>query len=152
MSELENTYLLVENAIRKIGVDPALCKGEKPGQYTMKQGSASVWIDVLFIPRENSSYFQVMSPVMSIANVSNKAGLYEELLAINDLLYNVAFTTYNNFVWLKTIRETKGLDEDEIIAQLRRIGTYADQYDDILRQKYDATYVASGGVAGRPPQ
>lgn len=152
MTDHENTIVLVENAIRKTGVDPALCKGEKLGQYTMKQGSASVWIDVLFIPRENNSYFQVMSPVMSIANVSNKAGLYEELLTVNDLLYNVAFTIYNNFVWLKTIREAKGLDEDEIIAQLRRIGTYADQYDDILRQKYDATYQATSGVVGRPPQ
>lgn len=152
MTELENTIVLVENSIRKIGVDPAACKGEKIGQYTLKQGSASVWVDVLFIPRENSTYFQVMSPIMSLVNVSNKLSLYEELLTINDTFYNVAFTIYNNFVWIKTIREVKGLDEDEILAQLRRVGTYADTYDDMLKQKYDITYNASSGIGSRPPQ
>ncbi len=152
MTEQENTIVLVENAIRKIGVDPAVCKGEKVGQYSLVQGSANVWIDVLFVARENSCYFQVMSPIMILHNVTNKVGLFEELLTINDTLYNVAFTLFNNFVWLKTIREVKGLDEDEILAQIRRIGTYGDQYDDYLKQKYEITNPASAGVVGRPPQ
>lgn len=151
MAELENAYLLVENAIRKMGVDPALCKSDKPGQYNMVQGSAKIWIDVWHVERENRAYFQVMSPIMVLTNVTNKLGLYEELLKVNDTLYNVAFTIYDNFVWLKSTREVQGLDEDEVIAQIRRIGTYGDQYDDIFKQKYDSTY-QSPGVAGRPPQ
>ena len=98
MTEQENTIVLVENAIRKIGVDPAICKGEKVGQYSLVQGSANVWIDVLFVARENSCYFQVMSPIMILHNVTNKVGLFEELLTINDTLYNVAFTLFNQTI------------------------------------------------------
>lgn len=151
MTELEIGISKVEGAIKKMNVDPALCKGDKVGQYNMVQGSISIWIDVWHIEKENRAYFQVMSPIMSLANVNNKLGLYEELLTTNDTLYNVAFTIYNNFVWLKSIREVHGLDEDEVVAQIRRIGTYGDQYDDVFKQKYDSTYQAPG-VAGRPPQ
>lgn len=151
MTELEIGISKVEGAIKKMNVDPALCRGEKAGQYNMVQGSISIWIDVWHIEKENRAYFQVMAPIMSLANVSNKLGLYEELLTVNDTLYNVAFTIYNNNVWLKSIREVHGLDEDEVVAQIRRIGTYGDQYDDVFKQKYDNTY-QSPGVAGRPPQ
>lgn len=151
MTEVEIGISKVEGAIKKLNVDPALCKGEKPGQFNMKQGSVSIWIDVWNIERENRAYFQVMAPIMSLANVTNQLGLYEELLKINDQLYNVAFTIYDNFVWLKSTREVHGLDEDEVAAQIKRIGTYGDQYDDILKQKYDPQYQAPG-VTGRPPQ
>lgn len=151
MTELENGIALVESAIAKTGVDPVACRGQKAGQYSMVQGSAQIWIDVFYSERENSCYFQVMSPIMPLSGVINSAALYEELLTINDTLYNVAFTLYNNFVWLKTIREVKGLDADEIIAQIKRIGTYGDQYDDMLKQKYTANYQSPGAI-GSPPQ
>lgn len=151
MTELESLIIKVENAIRSMGVDPVLCRGEKVGQYTMVQGSATLWIDAFFSQQSNREYFQVMSPILSLANVANKTALYEELLTINDTLYNIAFTLFNNFVYLKNIREAVGLDESEIVSQIKRIGTYGDQYDDILRQKYDSTY-QSGSAAGSPPQ
>ena len=151
MTELEIGISKVEGAIKKMNVDPSLCKGEKAGQYNMVQGSISIWSNVRHNEKENRAYFQVMAPIMSLANVNNKLGLYEELLTVNDTLYNVAFTIYNNNVWLKSIREVHGLDEDEVVAQIRRIGTYGDQYDDVFKQKYDTTY-QSPGVAGRPPQ
>ena len=151
MTEVEIGIRKIEGAIKKMNIDPALCKGERQGQYNMKQGSVSIWIDVYHLERENRAYFQVMAPIMSLANVSNKLNLFEELLKVNDGLFNVAFTIFDNFVWLKSTREVHGLDEDEVMAQIKRVGTYGDQYDDILRQKYDASYQAPG-VTGRPPQ
>ncbi|HNF48624.1 MAG TPA: YbjN domain-containing protein [Chitinophagales bacterium] len=138
MSDLQKTIQMVENSIRKLGIDPSTCKGEKEGQYSLNRGSAAVWIDVWHIEKEGRAYFQVMSPIMDVVNVSNKPALYEELLQINDQLFNVAFTLYNNWVWLKTLREVDSLDENEIYAQITRVGNYADRYDDELKQKYNA--------------
>ncbi len=154
MTELEIGINKVEGAIKKMNVDPALCRGEKVGQYNMVQGSVTIWIDVWNIDRENRAYFQVMSFIMSVNNVQNKSALFEELLTINDGLYNVAFTLYDNAIWLKTIREVHGLDEDEVVAQIRRIGNYGDKYDDYLKQKYDVTYTTleQNRAEGKPPQ
>ncbi|HQV79049.1 MAG TPA: YbjN domain-containing protein [Chitinophagales bacterium] len=154
MTELEIGISKVEGAIKKMNIDPNLCKGDKVGQYNMVHGSVNVWIDVWHIERENRAYFQVMSPIMNLANVTDKLGLFEELLKLNDSFYNVAFTMYDNSIWLKSIREVHGLDEDEVVAQIRRIGNYGDQHDDVLKQKYDTTYVAPSidRTAGSPPQ
>ena len=152
MTDLENGIALVESAIKQMNIDPVACRGKIPGQYTMVQGSIQIWIDIFFSEKENACYFQVMSPILSLNGVTNSAALYEELLKINDGFYNVAFTIYDNTVWLKNIREVKGLDESEIIAQIRRVGTYGDQYDDILKQKYMANYKTPGVVGSPPPQ
>lgn len=129
---------MVEKCISSLGIDPALCRGEKPGQYSLVKGSAKVWIDVWNIEREGRAYFQVMSPFMKIPD-TNREQFYEELLTINDKLYGVAFTIYNNWAWLKHIREVEGLDETEVTATIHRIGNYADDYDDKLIAKYGQT-------------
>ncbi|MBX7094501.1 MAG: YbjN domain-containing protein [Flavobacteriales bacterium] len=132
---IENYYNIVENCIRNLGVDPALCRGENPGQWSLVKGSAKVWIDVWYIEREQREYIQVMCPVMEV-NTSNPQDLYKELLEINDKLFGCAFTIYNNWVWLKVIRECAGIDEAETSAMILRIGNYSDQYDDYLIGKY----------------
>ncbi|MEZ5026578.1 MAG: YbjN domain-containing protein [Chitinophagales bacterium] len=152
MTELETGINIVENAIKKMNIDPVACRGDKTGQYNMVQGSISIWIDVWHNEREQCAYFQVMSPILDILKVENKSALYEELLTINDGLYNVSFTIYNNFVWLKTTREVQGLDESEVMAQIRRVGNYGDRYDDVLKQKYNPTSPTSTNVAGSQPQ
>jgi len=45
MKNIEHYYEIVDNCIKRLGVDPAICKGDKPGQWDLKKGSASVWID-----------------------------------------------------------------------------------------------------------
>lgn len=72
MTELEIGISKVEGAIKKMNIDPNLCKGDKVGQYNMVHGSVNVWIDVWHIERENRAYFQVMSPIMNLANVTDK--------------------------------------------------------------------------------
>ena len=45
-------------------------------------------------------------------------------------------TKYKDWIYMKSIRELEGLDEDEMMATLNRVGTYADDLDDYLRNKY----------------
>jgi len=44
--DLQPFYQMVEDNISSVGVDPAVCRGEKAGQWNLKKGSANVWIDV----------------------------------------------------------------------------------------------------------
>lgn len=127
-------YQLVDQAIRTLGVDPELCRGDKPGQWNMQRGSASVWIDMFDIEGQGG-YFQCMAPVSAVPQ-SNKEAFYTEVLELNHKLYGVGLTKYKDYVYIKAIRELEGLDVNEILATLRRVGTYADDYDDYFKNKY----------------
>lgn len=143
--DLQPLYNIVESCIADLGIDPATARAASPGQWSLIKGSAKVWVDLWYIEAEKRAYYQVMSPVMTIP-ATNQAALYQELLEINDKLFAVAFTIYNGWVWLKTIRECDNMDKAEAFAQLTRIGNYADQYDDHLIAKYGAP----GGGGGSP--
>jgi hypothetical protein len=143
MIDINYYYQMVENFIASIGVDPSQCRGNTPGQWSLYRGSALVYVDLWHIEKENRAYIQCMSPVMPLPEMSLQGALFQELLEINDKLYGVGFTLYNGHIWLKHIREVDGLDANEAAAIMNRIGIYADQYDDYLKQKY--------GLAPPPP-
>ena len=138
-------YDMVESNIKKLGVDPADCRGEKSGQWNMKRGSASIWIDVWETDNKDYGYFQCMAPVVEVPTKNTEA-FYREILEINHNLYGVGMTKFQSWIYIKTIRELDGLDEGEMMAMLNRVGTYADDYDDILRDKY------WGGSSDAPKQ
>ncbi|MCS7018891.1 MAG: YbjN domain-containing protein [Cytophagales bacterium] len=137
MLDLAYYYQIVENAITEIGVNPLEARTSKAGQWDLRRGSASVWINV-FLSRERNDYgyLQIMSPLMRMPLNDARAALFEELLTLNHHLYGVAFSAYEGWVYLRAIRELKGLSVAEALAMIKRIGVYADEYDDYLKQKY----------------
>jgi hypothetical protein len=133
--DLGHYYQMVENCITKLGVDPSICRGQNPGQWDLKRGSASVWIDVFKREEDYYGYFQCMAPVVAIPS-NNTKEFYEEVLEKNHGLYGTAMTKYKDWIYMKTIRELEGIDENEMMAMLNRVGTYADDYDDYFKNKY----------------
>ena len=152
MQDLSKYFTMVEEIIQSLGVDPSLCRGQNPGQYSLMLGSARVWIDVWYIESQSRSYFQAMSPVMRLPILQSQHAFFQELLEINDKLYGVAFTVYNGWAWLKHIRETDGLDKSEAEAMIHRIDVYADQYDDYLKGKYGEAPIIGSAAPGAPGQ
>ena len=152
MQDLSKYFTMVEEIIQSLGVDPSLCRGQNPGQYSLMLGSARVWIDVWYIESQSRSYFQAMSPVMRLPILQSQHAFFQELLEINDKLYGVAFTVYNGWAWLKHIRETDGLDKSEAEAMIHRIGVYADQYDDYLKGKYGEAPIIGSAEPCAPGQ
>lgn len=142
--DLQSYYEMVDNCIRKLGVDPNVCRGQNPGQWDLKKGSASVWIDVFKREQDHFGYFQCMAPVVQIPTTNTKE-FYEEVLEKNHTLYGTAMTKYKDWIYMKTIRELDGLDEAEMMATLNRVGTYADDNDDYFKNKY-----AGGGESPKP--
>jgi Putative bacterial sensory transduction regulator len=152
MEDLTPFYAIIEASIRRLDIDPDTCRGEQPGQWNLTHGSAHVWMDLWHIELQQRAYFQVMSPVMQMpANPAHTQALFEELLQINDKLFGVAFSLYKGMVWLKTIREARGMDADEALNILTRVAKYADMYDDYLVNKYQASFPAQVETMA-PPQ
>lgn len=145
MSDLSQYYQMIENCIQSLGVNPATTRGQQPGSWRLVKGSASVYIDCWHIEREGRAYFQVMSPIMKIPE-SRKESFYFDLLSFNDKLFSCAFTLYKDWAWLKVIRECDGLDPNEAMALITRIGNYADQYDDMLKQHYEGQTTADANL------
>jgi hypothetical protein len=149
MQPIQHYYDLVEEVIRDLKVDPALCRGTQSGQWNMRLGSANVWIDVFQSKDKdgnvmNYGYLQLMAPVCDVP-VNNQHIFTKELLEINHSLYGVAFTIFKDKAYIKSIRELEGLDKSEVKSTFDRIGIYADDYDDKLKAKYFPTTPFSGG-------
>lgn len=142
-------YNLFEEVLVEYKIDPATARGQQPGQWNLKLGSASVWVDI-FQSKDtqgnltNYGYIQVMAPVCEVP-VNNQHLFTKELLEINHSLYGVGFTIFQDKAYIKAIRELQGLDKSEIKTTLDRVGIYADDYDDKLKAKY---FAYSGGGRG----
>lgn len=142
-------YNLFEEALADYQIDPSSARGQQPGQWNLKLGSASVWVDI-FQSKDaqgnltNYGYFQVMAPVCDVP-VNNQHVFTKELLEINHGLYGVSFTIYQERAYIKSIRELQGLDKSEIKSTLDRVGIYADDFDDKLKSRY---FGFSGGSRG----
>lgn len=134
--DLGKYYQIVENCIKDLGINPADARGDKPGQWNLRKGSAEVWVDIMYLEREQRAYYQVMSPVCPVPE-THQLEFFQELLEINHGLFGVSFVKYETWVYIKMIREVDGLDQSEAAAMLHRVGNYADHYDDFLRQKYN---------------
>jgi hypothetical protein len=140
---------MVEQVLTDYKIDPAVARGQQPGQWNLKLGSASVWVDV-FQTKDaqgnlmQSGYFQVIAPVCEVP-VNNQQLFTKELLEINHSLYGVAFTVFKEWAYIKSIRELQGLDKTEVMSTFDRVGIYADEWDDKLRTKYQ---IFSGGNRG----
>ena len=134
MDNLKFYYNIVENAIARIGLDPQVAR-KGPGKWTITKGQIPVWVNVFFSAQAKRIYFQVAAPVMKMPP-QNQGELALELLQLNNQLYGVAFCTNNGNIFIKTIREAEGLDNNEANAMIMRVGNYADQYDDLLKRKY----------------
>jgi hypothetical protein len=128
-------FEMLENCIRELGVDPGLCRGQNPGQWNLKRGSADIWVDVFKREQDVFGYFQCMAPVCAIPKVNTEA-FFQEVLEINHTLYGVGFTKFKDWLYIKVIRELEGIDQKEMLAMMRRIGSYADDYDDHFKNKY----------------
>lgn len=135
MQTIEHYFQMVETIISKLGVDPAICRGEEPGEWNLKKGSSNVWVNVWKVQDQDYGYIQVMGPITQIP-VENRDIFMTEVLEINHTLYGVAFSKYKEWLYIRAIRELDGLDEHEANSIITRIGSYADEYDNYFKNKY----------------
>lgn len=137
---VDHYYSLVEEVLKEFGIDPGAARGEQLGQWNLRLGSAKVYVDVIQSKDTSGNpaaygYLQALAPVCEVP-VNNQHLFTKELLEVNHSLYGVSFTIFKDFAYIKSIRELQGLDKSEVTSMFNRVGIYADEWDDKLKQRY----------------
>lgn len=132
---------LVEDSIRALKVDPALCRGAKAGQWSIIYKGATVWIDA-FNFQDNPArwYFQVMSPLVAVPD-KNQESFFQNLLEINHTLYGSWISKKNDWTYVMFLREADGLELSEIGATLDRVAYYSSDYQGKLKFKFEGSWL-----------
>jgi len=139
--DLVQTSALVEDAIRALSVDPALCRGKNQGQWSIIYKGSTVWIDVFnFSATPDRWYFQVMSPLLTIPD-KNVESFYQNLLEINHTLYGSWICKKNDWTYVMFLREAAGLDLSEINATFDRVAFYCSDYKGKLTFKFEGSWL-----------
>ncbi len=135
MSNIQDFYKIVEEAISELGVDPNNCRDdEQNGAWALMRGNQEIWIDC-WSTEEEGIFFQVLAPVFEIPD-NMPLEFYRELLEINYTLFGVSFGIFKNMLALKVIRDAKGMDKEEALSIISNVGAYVTEQTPILSLKY----------------
>jgi hypothetical protein len=129
---------MVEAVLIAMGVEPegARIPSDTGPAWGLTRGSAEVFVFLTAADEDN--YIQVVAPVIRPKEGETKLFPYLLTLNANDLT-GAAFGIRNGDVVLTTDRSTTGLDRTEVEEMIRRIGEYADHFDDALAGEFGGT-------------
>jgi hypothetical protein len=142
--DFENAAKLVEQTIRKLGLDPTTChatSNETTTSWSLKRGSASVLVTVATYEEEKATYLRVASPVVVLpADPATQTACMRKLLELNAAgLANAAFGLSGDRVVAVSERPVAGLDAQEVEQIVRHLSAVADTFDDRLAKEFGAT-------------
>ena len=143
-TDFENAKKLVEETIKKLGLDPATTRAHSTDvqtAWTLKRGSASVLVTVTFHPDEDETYLRVASPVVTLpADKAKHGALCRHLLELNaGGLANAAFGLVADRVVVVSERPIEGLGGAEVEQTVKHLAAVADTFDDRLEKEFGAT-------------
>jgi hypothetical protein len=142
-ADFENAKKLVEDTIRKLGLDPAALKapaGDGQAAWTLKRGSASVLVMVTRHDDEEATYLRIASPVVTLpADATKHGALFRRVLELNAAgLANAAFGLVGDRLVAVCERPAEGLDPEEVEQSVRHLAAVADTFDDRLAKEFGA--------------
>jgi hypothetical protein len=144
-TEFDKAKQLVEDTIRKLGLDPTSTRAQAGGStqaaWTLKRGSASVLVTVTHHEEENETFLRVASPVVTLPSDKSKhEALFRRLLEINAAgLANAAFGLSGDRIVAVSERPAQGLGAEEVEQSIRHLAAVADTFDDRLEKEFGAT-------------
>jgi hypothetical protein len=144
-ANIRSTIAMVEDVLLELGhpVEDARARAERDehNAWEVKQGSATVRIAVGM--RDEAPHLRVISTVLTVTPTVDEAALFARLLKLNrTVLCSAAFALDGRYVQIVAERPTLDLDRSEVFDVIRRVETYADEYDDRLVKEF-------GGARGR---
>ncbi len=142
-SEFEKAKKLVEETVRKLGLDPAAtCAEDTEAQvaWTVKRGSASVLVTLARRAKDGATYLRVASPVFTLPSDAGKhLTVCRRLLELNAAgMSNAAFGLVGERVIAVSERPAAGLDQQEVEQTIRHLAAVADTFDDRLAKEFGA--------------
>lgn len=121
---LQQTCQLVEEVLVSLGLNVEECRGEKEGQWNLRKGSFDIMVDAW--EEQGQVLFQVLCPLCALPD-ENKEAFFLYLLQRNHELSAIAYTVFEQNVYLKHTREANGLTKEEILNLLSKTAFYAEQ-------------------------
>jgi hypothetical protein len=139
MSDFPTTVRLLEDVLRKLGLDPTGAKvREEPGTvaWGVMRGSAQVLL--MATSSDRGVWVRAIAPVVKVPTSSEaKLTVYSRLLDLNaKTMRNAAFGVLNDNVVIVSERPAEGLDAAELEQILKHVGATADHYDDAFEKEY----------------
>ncbi len=133
--KLNTYYSMVDDVIYSLGLNVTESRKDK-GKWAFYRGSALVKIEVYHSKPNDENYIHIYSPIMKVPKKDTEK-FYKRLLEINNKLFQSAFSIKDGIAILRIIRECTNLDSKEIENMIQRIGYYADEYDDLLKEEFN---------------
>lgn len=144
--EAQRATALVEDAIRKLGIDPAEARAPgASGSYALRRGSARVAVAVHRATEGASARegtLRVAAPVVKLPGDAQLGALFQHLLELNAReLIGASFGVLDGEVVVVSERSLRDLDASEVDTAIRAIGRIADTWDDELATRFGAPRV-----------
>jgi hypothetical protein len=144
-ANVKSMIAMVEDVLVERGrtIEDARARAERDEQraWEVQQGSATVRIALTM--RDEAPHLRVISTVLTVTPTVDEVALFTRLLKLNrTALCSAAFALDGRYVQIVAERPTLDLDRSEVFDLIRRVETYADEYDDSLVAEF-------GGARGR---
>jgi hypothetical protein len=140
MDDFATAKGLVDEALKKIGLDPDTVRGKDApdvSSWTLKRGSAQILVGLARREPNRAVFLRVVSPVMTFPEPGKREALLMRLLELNaNGLGNCAFGIVGERIVALSERPTEGLDATEVEQIVRQVAAVADTYDDRLVQEF----------------
>lgn len=136
-ANLASTLSLVEAALSELGHpanDSRLEDKTSLHAWQIRKGSSISKVSL--IHRVEFTHIRVSSVVLTVDHQVDRNALHTHLLELNASLCGAAFATDGDRVLLVAERSTLDLDRSEVLDLIRRVTTYADDYDDVLVARF----------------
>jgi hypothetical protein len=130
MNEITTYQYLIDKAIRRLGLNPEKCYQDN---YSWHLQSGSVILNLTIFSFDNRDYFKVEAEIIAVPT-KNLTEFYETLLHYNHDFNGFAFLIHDQKVYLKSVRELQGMDENEAFVIITKVGNYADKFDNELKK------------------
>lgn len=141
-TEHQRAVALVEDAIKRLGIDPATARGPadaRSAQYQLRRGSARIVIAIHAAEGAREASLRVAAPVIELPDEARRLALYHHVLELNAKeLVGAAFGIAGSSLLVVAERSIRDLDGSEVDSILRSVGRIADTYDDALASRFGA--------------
>ena len=134
--DLNHYYEMVEKALVQFELNPEDARGDEAGTWHLSyQDEYEIWVDVWLPEEALRPCFQIYCEVLELGQDASPA-FYREVLETNHLLYGVCFALKANYLILHHLRDMEHLNPQEIFQTIVRVGGYAVDWGEILREKH----------------
>lgn len=127
----------VEDAFKKLGIDPNDAKAPIQGAWIFKRGSATIRVMLNSTPSSDGEQktLTMMAYISEIPRRKQRQ-FFRRLLEMNSSFISERFEIFDNEIYITASRYLEGLDSDEVVDMMKEISETADFVDDRIKKEF----------------